>query len=265
MPAINLAERTLYLNEDINYIKDTLISEYDIKSAGFSVIKYKKLLPDDIIEKLENMNKLSRNIQIGLYMREQKTLAKEINDTLAEVRKEFIIQNNLEEEDILSIKKDAIFVIRKKPTNLLIFGYFQFRPKDVFTSYMNLNNKEFYYSSLDKSFLIKGLSETRDYMYGEKIDDIDYDTEPLLKDIKHFMALAEKISQDALYGQLLRYRHKYLNKELEKKTYRNLLTGYYDLVNNNFKLKDIDNELMKDLDISYNYVNYILPMINCLI
>ena len=42
--SILIAEKTNYLNKDIQYLKNIQISEYDIKSAGFSVIKFQKLL-----------------------------------------------------------------------------------------------------------------------------------------------------------------------------------------------------------------------------
>jgi len=263
MSAIALGNKTLYLNTDIDYIKDILISEYDIKSAGFSVIKYKKLLSEDIINELEKMSKEKRNIKIGKFMKEDVNLIKEVNATLAEVRKEFIRLNNLEEHDILSIKRDAIFVIKKQPTNLVIFDYFVFRPKDVFTSYMYIDNKEFYYSSINKEFLIKGLSNNRDMQFGEKIDDINYENEPLLKDIKRFMSLGEKLSKEELYKQLTTYKRKYVNRQLDKKTYRNLITGCYSY--KGFQVKDIDDALLNDIDITYNWVTYIIPLIQNLL
>ena len=56
--ALRIAKNTLYLNKNLSYIKNVSIVEYDIKSAGFSVIKEKKLLPEKVITKLEGMKKL---------------------------------------------------------------------------------------------------------------------------------------------------------------------------------------------------------------
>lgn len=261
MPAISLAAKTLYLNKNIDYIKDISITEYDIKSAGFSVIKYKKLLSEEIIQSLEKMEKKQRNIRIGKYMRTIEGLAKEVNNTLAEVRRQFVILNSIEEEDILSIKKDAIFIIKKKPTNLIIYGYFEFRPKSSFTSYMFIGNKEFYYSGLNKEFLIKGLSEEREGYHGEEIENIVYENEPLLMDIKRFMALGEKLSQDALYEQFKRYKYKYTHFQLNKKTYRNIVTGYYD-IGEKFHIKNISDDMLKQVNISYNWMTFIQPIIS---
>ena len=79
--ALRIAKSTLYLNKNLSYIKNVSIVEYDIKSAGFSVIKEKKLLPEKVITKLEGMKKEDRNIAIGKYQKSIPTLSKEIVNT----------------------------------------------------------------------------------------------------------------------------------------------------------------------------------------
>ena len=41
-----LYTKTNYLNKNIDYLLNTDIREYDLKSAGLSLIKYFKLLPE---------------------------------------------------------------------------------------------------------------------------------------------------------------------------------------------------------------------------
>ena len=52
-----LYKRTTWLNKNIDFSFGSSITEYDMKSAGLSLIKEFKMLPDDEIQKLEALNK----------------------------------------------------------------------------------------------------------------------------------------------------------------------------------------------------------------
>ena len=116
--AQDIAKSTNYLNKEVYYLKNTAITEYDITSAGFTVIKFKKLLSDTQIQDLEKLEKYERNVQIGKLMLKKPIIATEIIQTLAKVREAFVVINEIYPEDILTIKKDAIFLIKKVPQNL---------------------------------------------------------------------------------------------------------------------------------------------------
>lgn len=134
LSSIQIAEKTNYLNRDITYLKNIPITEYDIKSAGFSVIKFKKLMPESEIQKIENMDKHDRNVYIGKRIIKEPKINEEILKTLEKVRKAFVFVNKIEAEEILSIKKDAIFIIKKQPTELTIKDAFLFRRKGQYSS-----------------------------------------------------------------------------------------------------------------------------------
>lgn len=263
--AIAIATKTLYLNKDLSYIKNATIVEYDLKSAGFSVIKEKELLPADIIAKLEEMPKKERNIAIGKYQKEYPNLAGEIVHTLEEVRVAFVVHNGIEPQDILSIKKDAIFLINKVPNYLKFGKHFEFRPKDSFTSYMYLNDLEIYYSSRTKEFVVKNFKSEREWAteYGETIEKFDPNKEALFLDIKRLMALSEKNGKDALFNILKNYRSAYLNRELPKESYRDVATGMYYYKGKRYKF--INKDMIGDIDIRSNYVNYICPLIGIML
>ena len=214
----SLAEKTNYLNKDILYLRNTTIQEYDIKSAGFTVIKSKKLLPPEEIQMLETIDKEARNIHIGKRIIRFPKISEEIINTLAEVRQDFFILNNIQEDEILSIKKDAVFLIKKVPEHLII-GDFEFRQKSSYTSYCYINKVEFYYDALTETFDIKGLPED-----AKKLQE-----EYLIKDIKRLIALAEKLTPDKLFILLKQYRSKYLKRQLDPATYRDLNTGRYSV------------------------------------
>jgi hypothetical protein len=248
-----VSERTNYLNKDILYLKNTEITEYDIRSAGFNVIKFKKLLPSEEILELDKIDKQERNIRIGKRILKYPNISEEIINTLSEIRGEFVANNSIEERDVLSVKKDAIFLIKKKPTELNFKGFFEFKEKETYTSYCYLNSKEFYYSAKKSIMDVKGI--------GEKVK--EQQDKFLLSDIKKIMASAERLSPEQLFSVLKNYRSKYLSRELPKETYRDVETGTYQM--DGYSLDDISDEMLPSVDISQNYINYILPLIKNLI
>ena len=113
----NLAKKTLYVNPNIQFLSNMQIIEYDMKNAGFSLIKKYDMLPKKIIEKLEKIGKEEKafdkkfgkqkqTIEIGKLQRKYPELAKKLKIGFEVERENFIRKNKLEEDDIISIKKD---------------------------------------------------------------------------------------------------------------------------------------------------------------
>lgn len=257
--AINLMERSNYTNKELVYLKNVRITEWDIASAGFSVIKFKKLFPENQIRYLENLPKYDRNVYIGKEMRKNPKISVDVVETLEKVRKSFVILNKIKEEDVLSVKKDAIFLINKKPETTLIKDFFQFREKSTYTSFLYLNKKEFYYDSANDILDVKGLSE--------KTKNAQHDF--LLNDIKEIMKAGEKYNQEELYSFLKRYRDRYLSLTLPKETYKLMGSTFDDEENKyafqEYRLDNIGEDMLEDIDISFNLSRYILPIIEAML
>ena len=144
--------------KDVLFIQDycfnTQIVEYDIQSAGLSILTHSGVLSEDKIHELENMTKSSRVVSIGMMIRDNPEYQKIISNGLIHARKHFIESNHLSESDIICIKKDAIFTTKK--CNTLLFDGIQFRAKNKWRSYLKLGKIEFFY--LDKlKYQILGL------------------------------------------------------------------------------------------------------------
>lgn len=140
--------RSTWLNPDIEYLFDNEIIEYDIRDAGFSIIKYYKLLDPDVIKELSLMEKMHRHITIGKLQGKDKDFSKRLMDKFTEVRSVFISVNDLSDNNIISVKKDAIFTIGE--CGKIKFGKIEFVPKNKYSSYIrfvNNMNIEIYYGS----------------------------------------------------------------------------------------------------------------------
>jgi len=249
-----LWEKHNYLNKSVPYIVSQEIIEYDIKSAGFNLIKKFKLLSESKIKHLESLDKKKRQIMIGLYEKNDKDLKKSLNNAFVEARRIFFESNNLVDEDILSIKKDAIITTRR--CDKLVFDNIEFVEKHIYTSYYYINKFEFYLST--DSIDVKGINDDKLKLHK------DYMLDFLFKIFK----MMETTSRDIVIKNIKEFSYYYKTRQLE--------IGYYRELNKDslFKLNIslmktmvgvIDTDDITDIDINYNFIHYIIPIINLLI
>lgn len=246
---MNVIEHSNWTNKKIEYIKNVNITEYDLQDGGLSVIKEYKLLNDKYINQLVTMEKEKRNIVIGKLQAKLRNLSSNMVLGFGKARQLFVDTNNILDDDILSIKKDAMFIINRHHIITKISENLNFRIKNAYSSYINLNRKEFFWSSILRELIVKGLSD--------EVKELQKDF--LLKNIGQFLNQSEKIQKEQLYENLKKYRSDYLNRKLPIETYRNLDTGLYTI--DDFEINTADNEYIEMVDISYNFINYINPLI----
>lgn len=153
-------KKTTWLNPNIDYLFNSEIIEYDMKDAGFTLIKQYGLLPDEKIRELEKLERgVERHIAVGKLQRDDKEFSNALLNKFAEMRELFMAMNKIESDDIISVKKDAIYTIGRKKR--VQFGKVMFAEKNVYSSYVRfpaIHNLELYYS--DSQTDIKGMSES---------------------------------------------------------------------------------------------------------
>ena len=251
-----LYERDLYTNKEYDYLISKRIIEYDIKSANVNLCRYYKLLPDEELDKIEVMSKRERVIYIGKLQRDNKDFAKKLSKAFKDMRKQFFIANKIVDSDILSIKKDAIFIVGKRCHNTN-FGNVTFVEKNVYSSFHRLNNLEFYYSGKYNSVDIKGIDDNSLYLY-----------QSFINILKRLFRYLERNQREEFVKFVKDFTTNYKEKRLTYDYYKELTTnGCYTLIqeDNNKKvvygLDNIDESIDDKLCINYNYFAYILPMI----
>ena len=84
-----------------------------MRNAGFNLSREFKLLPKDKLDELGKMKKDYRTIEIGKIQRKNPKFKEQLAQAFIEARRIFFEENSLTEEDVISIKKDAIFTLRK--------------------------------------------------------------------------------------------------------------------------------------------------------
>lgn len=226
-------KRSTYLNPNIEYLFNDEIIEYDMKDAGFSLIKQFKLLTPEQIRELERLDKgLERHIAVGKLQGKDKEFSNRLGEKFAEVRGFFIEFNGLNDNNILSVKKDAIYTIGS--CKRLKFGQVQFSPKNNYTSYIrfpNIQNIEIYYSYMGID--VKGMSDSavnRHRLY-------------MMEFLKNIISMMEtKNSRVKRY--LIQFIDSYKSGELDE--------GYYLEFNNT----------SNKINPLFNFQNIIIPLIH---
>lgn len=251
-----LYKRHNYLDKNVTNLISQEIYEYDLQSAGFNIIKYFKLVSDEKIKDLENSSKKKRQIKIGLMMRPKKNkiLSEKINQGFEDARKLFFEANELKEEEVLSIKKDAIITLR--PCKYTTFGNLNFVVKNYYSSYFYINGLEFYYNS-KKGIDVKGIGE-KSKLHEEYMLDFMY----------QYIKLLETSSREKAIEFILKFIYYYKRKHLDIGYYREL--NQLSMFKSTIHMLDdcLYFETFGDydkIDISYNYMNIIVPLMQILI
>lgn len=249
-------ERHNFTNHDIGQIINGEIIEYDIKAAGLNLAKEFGYIDRKILDKLEKMDKKDRNIHLGLLKKKDEQISKKENEAFIEARKLFIVTNKLNVEDIVAIKKDAIFVSRR--CNVRKFGNIEFIPKNKYTSYMELNKLEFYYNS--NQLDIKGIGDS---VY-------DQHEHFMIEFFKTYFSLMEIDNKSKLIDYVTNFVYRYKSRLLDLRYYRemNVQSSYRMNIiveKSVYGLDNIDNSSFDYIDISYNYFKYLVPICTSLI
>lgn len=156
-----ILERTTF-TKDINYLINTTISEYDISKANINILYKEGVLNDYDYNRLLKADRNDRQKEIGIMILKNSNIYNIINNGIKEMRIAFMNANDLTDDNILSVKNDALFIIGALPS-ITKFDNIEFKLKNVYSSFYKANNLELYYyldKHTDKDLLdIKGISD----------------------------------------------------------------------------------------------------------
>lgn len=227
--------KSTWLNPNIEYLFDDEIIEYDIQDAGFSLIKQFHLLPDDKIRELAALDKgEERHRAVGM-LQKNREFSKVLLNKFAEVRTVFISVNNISDNDIVSVKKDAIYTIG--PCSRLKFGLVNFAAKNRYSSYIrfpDVQNLEIYYSS--EVMHVKGIGDSainRHRLY-------------MMEFIRQIISMIESNNPRAK-RYLVEFIRRYKTQELEDEYYLEF------------------NNLSRNLNPIFNFQKIIVPIANIIL
>jgi len=246
----------------LNFINGK-IYEVDIKSAYLSILKNNLEKLDTYLDSKDKefiinftptkLNKKDYLVFIGNMMNKYEWLSNYLHDYIRYILEKFINLNKLNPINILSIKKDALFIIGQKPDILLIDEVYKLSIKNEFSMYyfIKIKNKKIEIFSNETEVVVKNLIGKEYYN--------------LIKFI-HRNLIDKVISVDTQFKFKIISR---FEKEFLNKLYIDDLSIYYKKEN----LIDIGNYLIEykpeqrdfiieNIDVSSLYLTFVKPFLN---
>lgn len=247
---------------DFRYISG-MITEYDIRAANISVLRERNLISDQEYYYLSNLPKQSREVEIGLKIKNDPKIYTEIQTGIKQAKVELLRANNIDIDKIVRIANDAVYINSfVKLENLKFGNYIEFIPKGCYSIYCNINKILFLLSFLQDGNIdidIKGVGNTA----------IDLHKDLIVPDIVHTLILIERSSIVDAVGYLNNIIQLYLSHSLNINYYREFNsdcrfrilhsdTRLGFLGNGDFGIDSLPNNCNMDefkhmIDINYNY------------
>lgn len=151
-------------NSSYNIILNSFIREYDISKANINALYERGVIDKAMYDNLYSADKAIREKTIGLMIRENQNIYKEIQAGIINAKINLILSNNIDLEDIVSIKNDAVFVMNRSLDNTK-FGLMDFKLKNIYTIYIKINRYEFYYYfnpyNQEEILDVKGINDSK--------------------------------------------------------------------------------------------------------
>lgn len=230
-----------------NIILNSFIHEYDISKANINALYSRGIIDKSMYDNLYNSDKAIREKQVGLMIRRDQNIYREIQNGIIDAKRQLIITNNIDLEDIVSIKNDAVFVLSRKLNNTK-FGLMDFKLKNTYTMYIKINRYEFYYYynsyNQEEKLDVKGISDDKLVLHKNYFMDF-------------LLALFNTLQVDGIIpaiNMLQNFSLAYINRKLESDYYRKFNSeSDFDLLYDGRMWSSIYVSDINLIDIRYNY------------
>lgn len=158
--------RSVNYKTPIRYLINTYIREYDLSKANINSLFYMGRITQEEHDAYLVMDKQEREKRIGLWIRNDRSVYKDIQSGIIEAKRRLVHLNGIEDIDVVSVKNDAMFIVGKELTQT-DFPPFHFAVKNVYTIFLQLADLEVYYGdsvdpvtgSVNTNIDIKGISD----------------------------------------------------------------------------------------------------------
>ena len=111
-----LYKRINYSSE-FSYIISRYIREYDISKANINILYSLNLITKSQYEYLDKADRMERQVIIGLMQQKDNNISIALKKGIIEAKEQFFVSNNIQDNEVLCIKNDAIFLIDKIAVN----------------------------------------------------------------------------------------------------------------------------------------------------
>lgn len=148
----------------MGYILCGKIQEYDINSANISVFMDAGVISQKEYNYYNTLPKLNRNIQIGLRMRDDRSLIKVRDEQLKKYTNLFVKENGIGEELVIEVASDAVwFYDHFKPIQNKFGDWVVFKKDRSATILLAVGRVKFYWNSLTGERFTRGFRGETDF------------------------------------------------------------------------------------------------------
>ena len=251
------------LFKKVNYLTSkpmvsNVITEYDLRAANISALRQAKAMKKADLDALLELPSYDRKVIIGNMIRVDPRIRFIIADQILKARKRLFMANHIQDDEVLSIKNDAVFVVGRKLKELT-FGHMVFRPKHSYSFYLNLDDLELYYDRSRNTVDIKGIKD-------EVVEEEDHQ-QGIVSFLARCCSLLMNDRRDELRDYLIRFTEDYKARKLPYRFYRELSKVNAYRIGNaqsgySINLVQVSQKDVDDLNIIYNYQRFVMPMIH---
>ena len=229
------------------------IHEFDLVKANISILLHKGLISQKQYEHLYNAPRMERQVAVGMMQKHDEALSKALLAGFGEAREMLYTANGIEMSDIVSVKKDAVFILNKIPKTT-DFGCLHFTCRNTYTAfYKLLDNNEAYYTLMGnrEKMDIKGIGDDTLKLH-----------EGYMLDLLATIFSASMVSTNEAISVIQDISKLYLNWELDPRHFRefnnrSLYRTFYRLHGERAYITELPQRLTesdkKYIDPSYNY------------
>ena len=253
-----ILEKLINVNKLYDTIVGGCIAEFDIVSAGATAIR--TLKGDEIYHYLMKLDKKTRNIKIGLMMKDEPGLSDKVNELMLKWLNMFISANKIKLANIIYTTRDSI-VLYNKLAMKTVFGHVEFRNKDgIYSSMYRIKNITILFDSMGGRLTVKGIPDT-------VVEKSDFLQKFLIKFL-YIIESCQKGGDSKVFNNLRYMRETYL-KSTTNSIYKDLMNENKLGIRYNGDLIYVDNDMDQDVteeDESFiiakeiNYINIVLPI-----
>lgn len=236
----NLWEKTLYTNPSEFII--TPIYEYDISKANISVLLDGGHISKSEYDYYSSLSRIERQIKIGI-LQKNPIYVKILDDGFKKARHNLCLYNNLEDGEIVSIKKDSLFVTRALDN--IVFGKIHFVLKNIYGMLIKINKLEIFFGNNNGAFNldIKGINDNVLVKHQQSY----------LSMFCELLSMVQSHNFQSIVQYILDFMYLYDNRSLPIEFYREFnQTSMYKL-SNIYYSDYISESDLPYIDISYNH------------
>ena len=152
-----------YINYTIpvSYLTNVFIYEYDISKANISILYTYNIISKEVYDELYIAPRMVRQKYVG-YLQKDIKIVKILQQGIIEAKQLLFESNNMQDNEVLSIKNDAVFVINRQ-LNSTKFNNIEFKLKNTYTGFYKIDNLELYYYfnsiTSEENLHVKGIND----------------------------------------------------------------------------------------------------------